>query len=313
MSLPIVAFISSPEVWQDYRMLLPAALARHGLSAQLQFGAEHPERVDYIVYAPFGQPVDFTPFTAARAVLSLWAGVESIVGNASLTQPLCRMVDPSLSEGMVAYVTGHVLRHHLGMDQHLYGQDGIWRSTEVPPLPRHRRLGILGLGELGQACAQALSGLGFAVSGWSRRPQQLAGIRCHSGPEGLHALLNEVSILITLLPLTAQTQHLLDATTLAQLPRGAVVINPGRGGLIDDAALLAALDQGQIGHATLDVFQTEPLPSSHPFWAHPQVTVTPHIAATTRAETAVELVAENIRRSQAGEPLLHLVDRQSGY
>jgi glyoxylate/hydroxypyruvate reductase A len=183
----------------------------------------------------------------------------------------------------------------------------------VPPLARGRRVGVLGLGELGLACAQALAALGFDLAGWSRRPKDSGPVPAFSGPEGLDEVLRRSEILVLLLPATAATENVLDSRALALLPRGAVVVNPGRGTLIDDAALLAALDAGRIAHATLDVFRTEPLPPDHPFWAHPRVTVTPHIASETRPATAAEAVAENVRRGEAGEPFLHQVDRAQGY
>jgi glyoxylate/hydroxypyruvate reductase A len=141
----------------------------------------------------------------------------------------------------------------------------------------------------------------------------VAGVQCHSGADGLAAVLERSDILVTLLPDTPATTNILNATTLAQMPRGAYVINPGRGTLIDDAALLSALDQGQIAAATLDVFRTEPLPADHAYWHHPRVTVTPHIAAATRAETASDVIAANIARVQAGQGLLHEVSRAAGY
>ncbi|MFN6979468.1 MAG: NAD(P)-dependent oxidoreductase, partial [Gemmobacter sp.] len=180
-------------------------------------------------------------------------------------------------------------------------------------LAAERPVTILGFGALGQASGRALAGLGFPVTGWSRGPREVAGMRCLHGPAGLDAALAGAQVVVTLLPRTPETECILDARTLALTARGAFVINPGRGTLIDDAALLAALDAGQIAHATLDVFREEPLPPGHPFWAHPRVTVTPHIAATTRPVTAARVVAENIRRGEAGEPLLHLVDRARGY
>jgi len=255
---------------------------------------------------------DFAPFTRAKAVLNLWAGVEDVVGNPTLQIPLARMVDHGLTQGMMEWVAGHVLRHHLGMDAHILGQDGFWRK-DIPPLAQDRHVTVLGLGELGQTCAEALRGLGFAVTGWSRSAKDIPGIICRSGEAGLHAALQEAEILVLLLPLTAQTENLLNTRTLALLPRGAVIVNPGRGPLIDDVALLAALDAGRIGHATLDVFRVEPLPPTHPYWAHPRVTVTPHIASETRPVTASQVIAENIRRAETGEPLLHLVDRDRGY
>ena len=235
------------------------------------------------------------------------------MGNRTLTAPLCRMVDPGLTEGMVDYVTGHVLRHHLGLDAILAHQDGIWRAGSVPPLARERRVGMLGLGALGAACARALVGLGFAVSGWSRRQAEVPGVACHTGADGLLEVLATSDIVVTLLPATPETTDLLDAARIAAMKPGAVLINPGRGTLIDDAALLAALDTGHLAHATLDVFRTEPLPPGHPFWSHPRVTVTPHIAATTRAETSAPVIAENVARIVEGRDLLYRVDRAAGY
>jgi len=308
--MPVVLF-AAPSLWDEYKDALPRALTEAGVAADLVLEAA-PETVDYIVYAPSAPLQDFTPFTRAKAVLSLWAGVERIVGNASLTQPLCRMVDPALTEGMVEWVVGHTLRHHLGMDAHILNPDRRWVPV-CPPLARDRPVTVLGLGELGRACALALAALNFPVTGWSRAPKSVAGLRCLSGSDGLHQALLGAQIVVTLLPRTPQTENLLNAATLALPARGAVILNPGRGALIDDAALLAALDSGQIGHATLDVFRTEPLPQDHPFWSHPQVTVTPHIAADTRPDSAARVIAQNIRRAEAGQPLLHLVDRRLGY
>src|SRR5690606_2035349 len=159
------------------------------------------------------------------------------------------------------------------------GQERGWSCKLGAPLARERVVGILGLGALGGACARALAGLNFEVCGWSRRPAEIEGVACHHGEGGLEAVLGRSEILVTLLPATAGTESILDADRLALMPQGARIINPGRGTLIDDAALLAALDAGAIGHATLDVFRTEPLPPEHPYWAHPRVTVTPHVAA----------------------------------
>lgn len=294
-------------VFDAYDAPLRAACQRAGVTIRLVEQAA-PETVDYIVYAPSSALQDFTPFTRCRAVLSLWAGVERIVDNATLTMPLARMVDTSLTQGMVEYVTGHVLRYHLGLDQ----PATTWTPL-VPPLAQDRRVGFLGLGALGRSCAQMLAELGFDVAGWSRTQRAVTGIACHHGADGLARVLNRSQILVTLLPDTPATTDILNTETLAQLPRGACVINPGRGTLIDDDALLAALNQGQIAAATLDVFRTEPLPLDHPYWAHPKVTVTPHIAAATRPETASDVIAHNIARVEAGQPMLHEVSRAAGY
>lgn len=307
-----VLFSAKPRAWDDYEKPLSDAFAKAGLAVDLS--RDHPTaQTDYIVFAPNGPVRDFAPYVNTKAVLSLWAGVETVVGNPTLTQPLCRLVDPGLTRGMVEWVTGHVLRHHLGMDAHILGQDGIWRDAVSPPLAAERPVTILGIGALGAACGQALAGLGFPVTGWSRSPKDVPHLRCLHGEDGLQKALTAAQIVVLLLPQTAQTQNILNAQTLARLAKGAFVINPGRGPLIDDAALLAALDTGQIAHATLDVFRREPLPADHPFWAHPRVTVTPHIAATTRPDTAAKIIADNVRRGEAGLPFLNVVDRHLGY
>lgn len=303
----LTVLFAAPSLWPEYETALPQALTEAGIKARLVTEAA-PEAVDYIVYAPASPLQDFTPYTRTKAVLNLWAGVERITGNPTLTQPLTRMVDPGLTEGMVEWVVGHSLRHHLGMDRHIVNPGHAWDPT-CPPLARERPVTILGMGALGSACADALKALNFPVTGWSRteKPGNL------HGEDGLKQALSTAHILVTLLPKTPETENLLNAETLALLPKGAVILNPGRGPLIDDDALLAALDRGHIGHATLDVFRVEPLPADHPYWSHPRVTVTPHIAADTRAYSASRVIAENIRRGEAGEPFLHLVDRARGY
>jgi glyoxylate/hydroxypyruvate reductase A len=306
-----VLFAARPERWDTYEAPLHAAFAAKGIEAHLAQDIP-PQNVDYIVYAPNSELQDFAPYTRAKAVLNLWAGVEQITGNESLSIPLARMVDPGLTTGMVEWVTGHVMRYHLGMDAHIVNPDHKWKPN-TPPLAREREVVILGIGALGSACASMLLALGFKVTGWSRSPKNLDGVTCLDGDEGLAQALARAEILVTLLPDTSATTDILNTQTLGQMPQGAFIINPGRGPLIDDDALIAALDSGHIAHATLDVFRQEPLPHDHPYWVHPQVTVTPHIAAETRATTASATIAENIRRGEAGEPFLNLVDRDLGY
>lgn len=306
-----VLFAAGDAAFTEYRHHLTAAFSQQGLQIDLVTDAT-PETVDYIIYSPASTLRDFTPYTRCKAVLNLWAGVEKIVGNPTLTQPLARMVDPALTRGMVEYVCGHVLRYHLGMDAHINAAPGAWAQDE-PPLAPERVVGILGLGELGRACASALAALGFAVEGWSSRPKSVQDVTCHHGEDGFKTLLHRADILVTLLPHTPQTENILNAAAFAQMRTGTRIINPGRGALIEDEALLAALDTGQIAQATLDVFRVEPLPAEHPFWAHPNVTITPHIAATTRAKSASQVIAENIARVEAGAELLHRVDPARGY
>lgn len=307
-----VLFASQEGRFEEYEAPLLSAFAKAGLSCDLS-QAHQAEEVDYIVYSPNDTLKDFTPFRNAKLVMSLWAGVETILATPGLMQPLTRMVDEGLTQGMVEWVTGHVLRHHLGMDAHILQQDGIWRDEVSPPLAGARKVTILGLGALGSACARMLAHIGFDLRGWSARAKDIAGVQCFHGAAGLEPALEGAEILVLLLPDTPQTTNLIDAKRLAKLAQGAVVINPGRGPLVEDGALLAALDAGQLSHATLDVFRIEPLPPAHPFWAHEKVTVVPHRASVTRAHTAAKVIAENIRRSEAGEPPLYLVDRERGY
>ncbi|MFB9222459.1 2-hydroxyacid dehydrogenase [Paracoccus cavernae] len=304
-----VLFAAPARDWDEWHRALIAAAPEMDLARE-----GDPASFDALIYAPGypedGSTLDFTPFTKARVVQSLWAGVERIVTNPTLTQPLCRMVDPGLARGMSEYCTGWVMRAHLGMDH--YTQDGIWRHAIVPPLASARRVTILGMGELGRALAQCLRGLGFCVTGWSASGRPVEGITVLDAP-ALGQALAGADILVSLLPDTPATRGLLNAETLAMLPEGAWLINAGRGTVLVEEDLLAALDAGRVGHAVLDVFTAEPLPAGHPFWSHPRVTVTPHISAATRPETAAPVAAENLRRAMSGAPLLHLVDRSRGY
>ncbi|WP_299717720.1 glyoxylate/hydroxypyruvate reductase A [Tardiphaga sp.] len=306
-------FNVSPDLFAEYRAPILEALRRRNIEAQTALAGDMPpEAVDYIIHATGGPVVDFSVFTKARAVLSLWAGVEKIVGNATLTQPLCRMVEDGLRRGMVEWVTGHVLRAHLGTDLYVREKPLTW-ARHVPPLATERSVTVLGLGELGSAAATTLAHLGFRVTGWARRGREIAGMRCLAGADRLPEALAAAEILVSILPETPDTIDLLNAERLALLPRGAFILNAGRGSLVDDDALVAALDSGNVAHATLDVFRTEPLPADHPFWSHSGVTISPHVAAATRVSSAADAIAENVARSESGAPLLHVVDRTRSY
>ena len=306
-----ILFSANEENWKRYKAPLQDALDDKSLDYELGTTIT-PSEVDYIIYAPSSSLQDFSPYTKLKAVLNLWAGVEGVTNNKTLKVPLARMVDSGLTDGMVEWVTGHTLRHHLGIDKHIHGQDGIWRSY-VPPLAKDRVITILGLGTLGTACGIALKRLGFNVRGWSRREKRVDGILCFYGDEQIDSSLMDADIVVLLLPDTPLTQNILNQHTLNLLKRGAFVLNPGRGPLIDDDALLAALDSGQIEHATLDVFRIEPLPQNHQYWSNNKVTVIPHKASETRPKTASQVIAMNIERAENGQELLYLVDRENGY
>ena len=306
-----ILFSANEENWRRYKAPLQDALDDKSLDYELGITII-PSEVDYIIYAPSSPLQDFSPYTKLKAVLNLWAGVEGVTNNKTLNVPLARMVDSGLTDGMVEWVTGHTLRHHLGIDKHIHGQDGIWRSY-VPPLAKDRIITILGLGTLGTACGIALERLGFNVRGWSRREKRVDGILCFYGDDQIDSSLLDADIVVLLLPDTPLTQNILNQHTLNLLKRGAFVLNPGRGPLIDDDALLAALETGQIEHATLDVFRIEPLPKNHQYWSNNKVTVIPHKASETRPKTASQVIAMNIERAENGQELLYLVDRENGY
>jgi glyoxylate/hydroxypyruvate reductase A len=309
-----IGVVLSPDEQATFPQALEAAAARSGRPLRVAPDAD-PAEVDYLVWNVDSGVTDFAPFTRLRAILNTWAGVEGVVGRVRWPDrvPLVRMVEPGMNEGMAEYFTAHVLRYHLDIDRaQAQSAAGRWEKWE-PPLARDRTVGILGLGALGQATAAMLNTIGFRLLGWSRTAKELPGVDCRHGADGLDAVLGQAEILVLVLPLTPETRNLIDARSLSLLPRGACLINAGRGALIDDDALLGALASGGLRHATLDVFREEPLPPGHPFWRHPGITVTPHIAAITRPGTAAEAIVAQIGRDLDGLALQHVVDPARGY
>jgi len=253
--------------------------------------------------------------TNLKAILSLGAGVDGVLVDPELPTdiPICRLVDRCLTQGMTEYILYYVIHYHRRMAEYA----ALAASREWRTLPqedaRRRRIGIMGLGELGADAASKLMALDYDVACWSRSAKSMNGIDSYHGENGLYAFLARTQILICLLPLTEQTRGIINADTLAKLPKGAAVINCARGGHVIDDDLLAALDSGHIAGATLDVFNEEPLPAAHPYWDHPNVIVTPHMASLTVPHSAAEYVAENIRRIERGEAPLNIVDLGNGY
>lgn len=250
-----------------------------------------------------------------RAIFSAGAGVDQLLEDATFPRsvPLVRVVDPEMTQRMTEFAVLCVLAEHRELRlAHRQQQQGVWQDTDPPPA-WERRVGVMGLGQLGAAAAQAIAALGFPVAGWARGPKTIEGVEVFHGRDGLDGFLARTDILVNLLPLTPETEDIIDAGLLARLPRGARVVNLARGRHVVEDDLLAALNDGHIGGATLDVFRTEPLPEGHPFWSHPAVTVSPHIASVTRRITRVRLVVENIRRMEAGQPPTNRVDVARGY
>ncbi len=307
-----ILFAAVTERWDQYKQPLKKELDLTGLEYKLSEQLP-PSEVDYIIYAPNSSIKDFSVFTNLKAVLNLWAGVEDVVNNKTLKVPLARMVDEGLTQGMKEWVLGHVMRYHLGIDLHIFGQDGQWRDWSAPPLASQRKVTILGLGALGAECANTLAKVGFNVRGWSLTEKSISNVICHHGFKGLEKSLFGSEIIILLLPSTAATENIINTKTISYLSKNAVIINPGRGTLIDETALLKSLDDGKLAHATLDVFRQEPLPADHLFWQHPKITVTPHIASETRPKTASQVIATNIDRFEKGKPLLYQVNFEAGY
>jgi len=227
--------------------------------------------------------------------------------------PIIRTVGTDLTQRMKEYVALHVLRHHRELPAIQANQARRrWDQIVVPPA-NERRVGVMGLGNLGAVAADLLKQIGFEVSGWSRSPKELPGIKCYSGSEGFGAFLDGTEILVCLLPLTESTRGILNADTFNRLKRGASIINAARGPHLVDSDLLEALHSGQIGSATLDVFHVEPLPASHPFWTNPKITVTPHVASLIDAPTGSKIVAKNIRTFHDTGTVADLADAKRGY
>jgi glyoxylate/hydroxypyruvate reductase A len=253
------------------------------------------------------------------AIFSLGAGVDHVLADPTLPDvPIVRIVDPDLTMRMTEYVVLHVLMHHRHQRRYDAQQrERIWHERVQPPASAVA-VGIMGLGVLGRAAAEALCRLGFRVAGWSRQPRFLPGIETFHGDAQLDAFLHRTEILVCLLPATPATRGILRLELLRKLMRdgaagGAFLINAGRGALQVDADILTALDEGTLAGATLDVFATEPLPSASPFWTHPDVTVTPHSAAASDPQALVANIIGQIERFEAGLPLANVVDRSVGY
>jgi glyoxylate/hydroxypyruvate reductase A len=261
------------------------------------------------------QPGGLGRYRNLKAVINLGAGVDHVLTDPSLPPdvPLIRLVDRSLTEGMSDFVLHRVL--HFFKDMHRYEalqRQGRWRPLP-PPDKGKCTVGILGLGVLGGDAAQKLAGLGFPVAGWSRTAKRTEGVECFHGADGLDPFLRRTRILVCLLPLTPDTEGILDTKMFAALPAGAFVVNSARGGHLAEDDLIEALDSGHLAGAALDVFREEPLPEGHPFWTHPKIIITPHMASWTIVASAAATVAENIRRMEAGRPPFDVVDREKGY
>ena len=286
----------------------------HELAVRVWPEIGDPTEIDYaLVWRP--ETGFLASLPSLKLILSLGAGVDHLLGDPQLPRhiPIVRLVDPHMTDAMSEYVVLQVLRlHRRDLDYRAQQEAAVWRELDQPNAV-DRRIGILGLGELGQDAAKKLKTLGFDVAGWSRSEKNLTGIASYAGAPGLSQLLSRSEILVCLLPLTTETEGILNSSAFAILPRDAALINAARGAHVVEEDLLAALASGQISVAVLDVFREEPLPTDHPFWRHPRVILTPHVAAFTNPTTAAPIILDNIRRFEDGRPLLNRVDLARGY
>lgn len=306
-------FCSAVDSAEAYRRALAKQLPGMALRVHPDIGP--PEDITYaLVWNPPAGLLASLP--NLRAVFNLGAGVDAILADNSALPadvPLIRLADAGMAPQMTEWVLHGVLRFHRRFDDYEREQAaGRWTRLDVPPAGGVR-VGLMGLGVLGQAVAGALVSLGYAVRGWSRRPKAVPGVTTFDGDGGLAPFLADTDILVCLLPLTEDTRGVLNAETLGRLPPGAAVINAARGAHLVDADLLALLESGHLRGAQLDVFAPEPLPPDHPFWTHPGVRLTPHIAAVTLVEPTCEQIARTVRQMERGEAPLNAVDRTAGY
>ena len=319
------AVLSAPQAAEPMSFVYKANPARARQWAEI-FARQAPE-LPFRIWPDIGDPAQVrflaawvppddirATFPNLEVLFSAGAGVDQF--DLSRLPPellLVRMVEPGIITSMVEYVSWAVLALHRDMPQYQRQQRrASWAAAPVLPAAR-RRVGVLGLGSLGRAVLAPLRSFGFDCAGWSRSHHAVDGVPCFAGADALPAFLARTDILVCLLPLTVETRGFLNAALFSQLPRGASLVHVGRGPHLVQQDLLAALEQGQIAEALLDVADPEPLPPEHPFWQHPKIGITPHIASMTQPETAAQVVLDNLRRYATGEPMIGLVDRARGY
>ena len=300
--------IGNAEAWRDtFAAQLP------DLEIRIWPDAGEPRDIEYLAFI---RP-DFGILPALpnlKAMFSRSAGVEAFVDHPKLPKVPLGKIEPSGGDPMMTeYVVMHVLRFHRDMPGYQAAQaNREWRRTRIVR-PEERRIGFLGYGLMAKAPALVLQSLGFPVSAWVRSPREHAEVPIFHGPGQLERFLNQTDIAVCLLPLTRETEGIFCARTFAMMPRGAMLVNVGRGGHVVADDLIRALDSGQLTYAALDALRPEPLPPDSPLWAHPKVTVMPHVARRPTVAQLVTEIAANIRSVEAGGRLLQEVDITMGY
>ncbi|MDE2182666.1 MAG: glyoxylate/hydroxypyruvate reductase A [Alphaproteobacteria bacterium] len=296
-------------LWIDKLAKGPIRLVVHGRDAYAT------DAIDYAL--SFRPPAGLLKsLPNLKAAFSLGAGVDGFLENGDYPArvPLVRFVDPTLSVEMAQYVILQVLMHHrLQRKFDAAQRDRTWMQRVLPRRTEDTRVGFLGLGEIGMFTAERVADLGFPVSGWSRSGKAAPYLKSFAGEAQFTAFLGQADILVCLLSLTRQTKGILNARTFAALPKDAFVINAARGGHLIETDLIAALDCGHLSGAVLDVFETEPLPADSPLWAHPKVSITPHIAAISQPDVVVRYALDGIAAFERGERPANIVDVATTY
>jgi len=298
---------------QDWKAALLAV--DPSLEIRLFPDAGDPAEIEAAVVWTAHDMMELRRYPNLKLIVSMGAGVDHLLRAPGPPPgiPVARLKDVLLTSAMAEWVLLNVLRfHRQDPEYRALQQRKEWLELSAPSTSE-RRIGILGIGELGSASARVLGSLGFPVMGWSRSAMTLPGVQTFHGADGLMAMAAKTDILICLLPLTPETRGVLNAELLSALPRGAYVINGARGGHMVAQDMLAALDSGHIAGAALDVFEPEPLPPESPFWSHPKVFLTPHAASITIPSSVAPQVVENIHNMRDGRPLINLVDFSLGY
>ncbi len=254
-------------------------------------------------------------FPNLRCAIQLGHGIDGLLRSSAVADhvPVVRLVDETIKVQVASHALAAVLRYHCKIEEYdELKRQHVWRRLGTRH-PSETRVGVLGLGHVGRNIVDKLRALGFSVGGWSRSLKAIDGVETFTGRDGLEKLLGTSDVVVCILPLVEETRHLLDRKAFAAMKPGSFVINLGRGGLLHQEDLLAALSEGRVGGAYLDVFDPEPLPPEHPFWDHPKITMTPHASSETRPSSCIEQIIDNINRLENGQPLANVVDRLQGY
>jgi glyoxylate/hydroxypyruvate reductase A len=310
VTLALISKLEDAELW---RREMTAAIPGLDFRVWPEIGDERQVRLAAFDFnlVPAGI---FQRMTNLGCIVYLGHGANDFLQRPDLPKgvPVMRLKDPGIIGYMVEYVLLYLLSHRRAQATYQRQQTERRWEIHIPPFPDEVRVAVLGLGSIGQRFAQAFIGLGYQVSGWSRGPHDLPGVACYHGPDQLATCLAPCDYVVCVLPETSETRDIINAQTLALMKRGAYFINVGRGGLVVEADLLAALDSARLSGAVLDVFRTEPLPPENPLWSHPKVVVTPHESGGT-PQGSLAHIAENYRRLLAGQPLINIADPARGY